>query len=65
MSEKEMNSYRFGYNEEPTDEMLAQIMKEVAEEARESSKRVLDELFEKMRLEAHQELEEWVKQNKC
>jgi hypothetical protein len=45
--------------------MLAQIMKEVAEEARESSKRVLDELFEKMRLEAHQELEEWVKQNKC
>ena len=33
MSEKEMNSYRFGYNEEPTDEMLAQIMKEVAEEA--------------------------------
>lgn len=36
MSEKGMNSYRFGYNEEPTDEMLAQIMKEVAEEARES-----------------------------
>ncbi len=27
-----MNSYRFGYNEEPTDEMLAQIMKEVASE---------------------------------
>lgn len=49
MSEKEMNSYRFGYNEEPTDEMLAQIMKEVAEEARESNQTALDELFEKLR----------------
>ena len=49
MSEKEMNSYRFGYNVEPTDEMLAQIMKEVAEEARESNKRALDELFKKLR----------------
>ena len=44
-----MNSYRFGYNVEPTDEMLAQIMKEVAEEARESNKRTLDGLFEKLR----------------
>ena len=49
MSEKEINSYRFGYNVEPTDEMLAQIMKEVAEEARESNKRALDELFKKLR----------------
>jgi hypothetical protein len=65
MSEKEMNSYRFGYNEEPTDEMLAQIMKEVAEEARESSKRVHDEMFEKMRIEAQEELKQWVEQNNC
>ena len=63
MSEKEMNSYRFGYNVEPTDEMLAQIMKEVAEEARESSKRVHDEMFEKMRIEAHEELAIWVQKN--
>ena len=60
-----MNSYRFGYNEEPTDEMLAQIMKEVAEEARESSKRVHDEMFEKMRIEAQEELKQWVEQNNC
>lgn len=65
MSEKEMNSYRFGYNVEPTDEMLAQIMKEVAEEARESSKRVHDEMFEKMRIEAQEELKQWVEQNNC
>ena len=59
MSEKEMNSYRFGYNVEPTDEMLAQIMKEVAEEARERSKRVLDELFEKMRHNAIAKQAKW------
>ena len=31
MSEKEMNSYRLTSLEEPTDEMLATLMKEVAE----------------------------------
>ena len=55
MSEKEMNPYRFGYNVVPTDEMLAQIMKEVAEEARESNQRALDELFEKLRLEVEED----------
>ena len=59
MSEKEINSYRFGYNVEPTDEMLAQIMKEVAEEARESSKRVLDEHFEQMRINAIAKQAKW------
>jgi len=38
MSEKEMNSYRFTSGQEPSDEMLAQIMKEVAQEAAESNK---------------------------
>lgn len=33
MSEKEMNSYRFISGQEPSDEMLSQLMKEVAEEA--------------------------------
>ena len=49
MSEKEMNAYRFGVGEEPTDEMLEQIMKEVAQEARESSKKAADAHFEQMR----------------
>ena len=49
MSEKEMNSYRFGTGQEPTDEMLEQIMKEVAQEARESSKKAADIHFEQMR----------------
>ena len=33
MSEQELNKYRFSPDSEPTDEMLAQIMREVAEEA--------------------------------
>jgi hypothetical protein len=37
MSEKEINSYRLTSEEEPTDEMLAYIMREVAEEARRSN----------------------------
>ena len=49
MSEKEMKSYRFGTGQEPTDEMLEQVMKEVAQEARESSKRTTDAYFEQMR----------------
>ena len=49
MSEKEMNSYRFGRGEEPTEEMLAQVMKEVAQEARESSQKAVDAHFEQMR----------------
>ncbi|MCM1372574.1 MAG: hypothetical protein NC113_07620 [Bacteroides sp.] len=40
MSEDQMNSYRLVSMEEPGDERLAQIMREVAEDARESSRRV-------------------------
>lgn len=47
MSEQEMNSYRFCSGEEPTDEMLRQIMREVAQEAREK-KRALKSYFDKM-----------------
>ncbi len=49
MSEKEMNAYRFGIGKEPTDEMLDQIMKEVAQEAREGSKKAIDAHFPQMR----------------
>jgi len=42
MSEAEMNSYRLTSMEEPGDERLAQIMCEVAEDARESSRRAAE-----------------------
>lgn len=37
MNLKELNAYRLTSTEEPTDEMLAQLMKEVAQEARQKS----------------------------
>lgn len=48
MSEQEMNSYRFCSGEEPTDEMLRQIMREVAMEAREKKEKALKAHFEQM-----------------
>ncbi len=48
MSEKELNSYRLTSLEEPTDEMLSCIMKEIAEEVKkeneESDRRFMEEL---------------------
>ncbi|MBQ8672965.1 MAG: hypothetical protein IJ511_02760 [Bacteroides sp.] len=62
MSEKEMKSYRFGMGQEPTDEMLEQVMKEVAQEARESSKKAADAHFEQMRRNIAIKREKWAKQ---
>ena len=62
MSEKEMKSYRFGMGQEPTDEMLEQVMKEVAQEARESSKKAADAHFEQMRRNIAFKREKWAKQ---
>ncbi len=64
MSEKEMKSYRFGMGQEPTDEMLEQVMKEVAQEARESSKKAADAHFEQMRRNIAIKREKWAKQIK-
>lgn len=49
MSEKELNSYRFTSREGPTDEMLSQIMREVAQEAAERHRKAVDAHFEQMR----------------
>lgn len=62
MSDKEMKSYRFGTAQEPTDEMLEQIMKEVAQEARESSKKVENARFEQMRRNIAAKQEKWAEQ---
>lgn len=62
MSDKEMKSYRFGTGKEPTDEMLEQIMKEVAQEARESSKKVENARFEQMRRNIAAKREKWAEQ---
>lgn len=61
MSEQELNSYRFLSGEEPSDEMLACIMREAAEEAV-ARKRAADERMkaemEKMRKNLREEYAE-------
>ena len=49
MSEKEINAYRLTSLEEPTDEMLAYIMREVAEEARKKYDIAIERYFNEIR----------------
>ena len=55
MSEKELNSYRFTYGADPTDEMLSTIMKEVAQEAKEKKEKAYRQLMENIQLEVSNE----------
>lgn len=48
MSEKELNSYRLTSMEEPSDEMLAVIMKEAAAEAAASTNKALADYFKEI-----------------
>lgn len=48
MSEKELNSYRLTSMEEPSDEMLAVIMKEAAAEATASTNKALADYFKEI-----------------
>lgn len=48
MSEKELNSYRLTSMEEPSDEMLAAIMKEAAAEATASTNKALADYFKEI-----------------
>lgn len=45
MSEKELNAYRLTSMEEPTDEMLSQIMREAAQQAQARTQAVHEALF--------------------
>ena len=59
MSEQEMNSYRFTSGLEPTDEMLAQLMKEVAHDAKERQEQATAAYFSEMRREAEVVKTKW------
>ena len=50
MSEKEINAYCLTSLEEPTDEMLAYIMREVAEDAKQSNEEALERFFDEISL---------------
>lgn len=62
MSEQELNSYRFSPEQEPTDEMLRQIMKEVAEEARIGNERATAAYFARMRQNAMEKEAKWARE---
>lgn len=64
MSEKEINSYRFTSGREPTDEMLAQIMKEVAQEAKARQEKATEAYFLNMRKEAVAKKTKWAERIK-
>ncbi len=49
MSEKEINAYRLTSLEEPTDEMLAYIMREVAEEANQKYDKAFERYFNEIK----------------
>ena len=49
MLEKEINAYRLTSLEKPTDEMLAYIMREVAEEANQKYDKALERYFNEIK----------------
>ena len=59
MSESEMNSYRFNSGQDPTDEMLSQIMREVADDAKRTNEEASKKYFDELRNEATRQQAEW------
>ena len=57
--EKKMNSYRFVSGEEPSDEMLEQIMMEAAMEANQRKRRTDEEYFSQMMRNIDVKRERW------
>ena len=54
-----MNSYRFNSGKEPSDEMLEQIMREVAEDAKKSNEEAANRHFEDMCEKMKMDQEKW------
>ena len=62
---RKMNTYRLTSMEEPTDEMLATLMKEVAEEARRKGQVATDKFFKRLDETVALRKKEWaIKRNK-
>lgn len=59
MSEKEMNSFRFNSGNEPSEEMLVQLMKEVAQKARETNKIAEEKHIHEMHLNFARKKAKW------
>ncbi|MDE6207536.1 MAG: hypothetical protein K2M55_06985 [Muribaculaceae bacterium] len=59
MSEQEMNSYRFTSGHEPSDEMLSQLMKEVALDAKMRQEEATAAYFSTMRCNTEAKRAKW------
>lgn len=59
MSEKELNSYRFLSGEEPSDEMLSCIMREVAEEAVSRQRATQERIHAELQIQREALQKEW------
>ena len=59
MSTDEMNSYRLTSMDEPGDERLAQIMREVAEEARENTRKAAERVAANIEAATRSAQEKW------
>ena len=59
MSEAEMNEYRFNSGKEPTDEMLAQIMREVAADAKASNEEARKRYFADLQKGIKEQQKKW------
>lgn len=59
MSEAEMNTYRFNTGKEPTDEMLAQIMREASIDAKKRHEEATKKYFEELRHGAEEQQAKW------
>ena len=59
MSGNNLNEYRFNPEQEPTDEMLEQIMKEVAEEARKGNLKATEEHWSRMQQDITRKQAKW------
>jgi DNA-binding protein YbaB len=62
MSTTDINSYRLTSMEEPTDEMLSQIMKEAAEDAKQKAESAHKKFFDSLRKEIKNKEAVWSKQ---
>lgn len=59
MSEQKMNTYRFTSGKEPSEEMLAQLMKEVALDAKARQEKATATYFSEMRRNAKDVKARW------
>lgn len=63
MEKQTIDTYKLTSLEEPTDEILSQLMREVAEEAKCKGEEANRKFFENLAAQGKMEMEEWNRRN--